>query len=130
METLRIIVAEDDSSSRLMMKLGLTGKARKLQMDVEVLLAEDGQEAVDLALQGADAAILDISMPLMDGFEVVRRIREMAGWSDKPVIMLSANTHVGYKKLALEAGADELMVKPVGFEKLLNTINNRKGSGR
>jgi DNA-binding response OmpR family regulator len=86
----------------------------------ETLAARDGKSALDLAAgQKPDLVLLDIGLPVMDGFEVCRRIRE---FSASPIIMLTAKAGEADKVRGLDAGADDYLTKPFGPAELLARI--------
>jgi DNA-binding response OmpR family regulator len=86
----------------------------------EILAARDGKSAVELAAaKSPDLILLDIGLPVMDGFEVCRRIRE---FSEAPIIMLTAKAGEGDKVKGLDAGADDYLTKPFGPAELLARI--------
>lgn len=85
-----------------------------------ILTARDGKSAVELAASRMPTLVLlDIGLPVMDGFEVCRRIRE---FSDAPVIMLTAKASEADKVRGLDAGADDYLTKPFGPAELLARI--------
>ena len=92
---------------------------RALQLEgYEVALAADGAEALTaLADRPADAVVLDVLMPRMDGLEACRRLR--AGGDRTPVLMLTARVEVADRVSGLDAGADDYLVKPFALEELL-----------
>lgn len=86
----------------------------------EILAARDGKSAVELAAAKApDLVLLDIGLPVMDGFAVCRRIRE---FSEAPIIMLTAKAGEEDKVKGLDAGADDYLTKPFGPAELLARI--------
>ncbi len=121
---MRILVAEDARDlNRLIVKtLTKTGYS--------VDGCYNGEEALEY-FEGAeyDALILDVMMPKMDGFELLRRIR--ARGSDVPVLFLTARDAVSDRVKGLDMGADDYLVKPFDFEELLARIRamTRKHSG-
>ena len=100
----RILVVDDE-------KLIVKGIKFSLEQDgMEVDCAYDGEEAVNLAKQVEyDIVLLDVMLPVYDGFEVLSRIRE---FSSMPVIMLTAKGDDMDKILGLEYGADDYITKP------------------
>ena len=111
---MRILVVDDDAAVRDAVR-------RALQLEgYEVELAGDGAEALGL-LEGsgeqADAVVLDVLMPGLDGLEVCRRLR--AGGNAVPVLMLTARDEVSDRVAGLDAGADDYLVKPFALEELL-----------
>ena len=113
---IKIMVAEDDPN------LGTILKAYLAQKGYTVMLAVDGQAAIDYFKQDdIDVCILDIMMPVKDGFTVAKEIRRI----DKrvPIIFLSAKTLEADKLKAFELGADDYITKPFSMEELLARLN-------
>ncbi len=112
---LRILAAEDslDNQSLLSIYLQATG--------AQLTFANNGREAVELAQQQAyDLILMDIQMPLVDGFEAVNLLRE-AKWQG-PILALSAHAHAPERERALQNGFDDYLVKPISRAKLLKAI--------
>lgn len=108
----RILVVEDDKGIRILMEDALTDAG------YEPLLACNGLEALDiLETKHIDLIILDIMMPKLDGFELLKLIRE-AGM-DMPVLMVTAKQTLPDKKKGFLLGADDYMVKPFEEEEML-----------
>lgn len=105
MEKLKILVVDDESRMRKLVKDFLEKE------NFEVLEAENGEMAVDLFFENKDIAliILDIMMPKMDGWQVCREIR---GYSEVPIIMLTAKSDEKDELLGFELGVDEYISKP------------------
>ena len=100
----RILIADDEKDIRSVLRLYMEDAG------FEVVEAVDGQEALDaIAAQHIDLCLLDIMMPVLDGYHVLKRIRET---SDLPVIVISAKGQDPEKILGLNLGADDYMVKP------------------
>jgi two-component system response regulator MprA len=109
---MRVLVVDDEPSVREV----LTRILKVEGFDVEQ--AVDGREAVRAqAAAPADAVLLDVLMPGLDGLEVCRRLRE--GGDRTPVLMLTAREGVGDRVAGLEAGADDYLPKPFALEELL-----------
>ena len=100
----RILIADDEKDIRSVLSLYMEDAG------FEVVEAADGQEALDaIAREHIDLCLLDIMMPVLDGYQVLKRIRET---SDLPVIVISAKGQDPEKILGLDLGADDYMVKP------------------
>jgi two-component system, cell cycle response regulator DivK len=88
-----------------------------------VIVARDGEEGVAMAAgKRPDLIIMDLSLPLLDGWEATRRIKSAPETSRIPVIALTANAMAGDREKAIAAGCDEFEVKPVEFQRLLAKI--------
>ena len=125
MEKLKILVVDDESRMRKLVRDFLVKK------DFEVLEAGDGEEAMDLFYQHKDIAllILDVMMPKMNGWEVVREVRKL---SKVPVIMLTARGDERDELLGFDLGADEYISKPFSPKILVarvEAILRRSGHG-
>ncbi len=111
MSMAHILVVDDEPAVRRALE-------RALRLDkYEVELAIDGEEALDrLAEHPADAVILDVMMPGVDGLEVCRRMR--AAGDKTPVLMLTARDAIDDRVLGLDVGADDYLVKPFALREL------------
>jgi two-component system response regulator MprA len=109
---LEILVVDDDPALRAALD-----RALKLE-GYRVSFAHDGRQALQLMTGGSqDAVILDLGLPLMDGVEVCRRVRERGDRT--PVLMLTARDAVTDRVEGLDAGADDYLVKPFALDELL-----------
>jgi CheY-like chemotaxis protein len=109
-----ILVAEDNDSNFILMTY-------ILKRSYEYKRAKNGQEAVEEVENGGiDAVLMDLKMPVMDGLEATRRIKEK--YPDLPVIALTANAFDSDRKLAMEAGCNAFLPKPVSSDLCLKTI--------
>jgi two-component system response regulator MprA len=109
---LEILVVDDDPALRAALD-----RALKLE-GYRVSFAHDGRQALQLMTGGTqDAVILDLGLPLMDGVEVCRRVRERGDRT--PVLMLTARDAVTDRVEGLDAGADDYLVKPFALDELL-----------
>jgi two-component system response regulator MprA len=108
----RILVVDDERAVREALE-------RALRLEgYEVDLVADGQEALfSLARRSADAIVLDVLMPVMDGLETCRKLRRQGNTT--PVLMLTARHDVSDRVAGLDAGADDYLVKPFALEELL-----------
>ena len=107
------MVVEDTADVRELMALQL------LALGFKVVEAGDGREAVELApLVRPDLILMDLSMPVLDGFEATRRIRDLRETRDVPVVAVTAFTDGHTRRRALEAGCVEFVSKPIDFDTL------------
>ena len=114
----RILIAEDEERISSFIDKGL--RAAGYSTDV----VANGTEALELALSGScDLVLLDVGLPGMDGFEVLRRLRERN--SALPVIMLTARTSTPDTVAGLDGGANDYMPKPFKFDELLARVRLR-----
>jgi two-component system KDP operon response regulator KdpE len=105
-----VLVADDEAGILRLLKLELSSQGFR------VVVASDGEEALRLAeQQRPDIAILDVMMPDMTGYEVMRRLRER---TKIPIILLTAKSHDEDKVRGLEMGADDYLAKPFNPEEL------------
>jgi len=112
---LRILVVDDEPPIRRFLRTSLTAQG------YNVLEADDGQTALDLLRRNAvDLVVLDLGLPGIDGFEVIRQLRESG--SPLPIIVLSVRTDEAGKVRALDLGADDYISKPFGVDELLARI--------
>ncbi|MBL0318247.1 MAG: response regulator [Alphaproteobacteria bacterium] len=88
-------------------------------MECEVDVADDGKETLDMFNENEyDIIFLDIQMPEMDGYEVARRIRQVAKGKQIPIVAITANALVGDREKCLDAGMNDYMPKPIKGERL------------
>jgi two-component system chemotaxis response regulator CheY len=89
----------------------------------DVLQAVDGQNGLDvLGDQQVDVIITDINMPIMDGYEVIRRLRKDPNHKSTPILVLTTESEAEKKNMAREAGATGWMVKPFDPDRLVATV--------
>jgi two-component system response regulator MprA len=109
---MRVLVADDEPAVRQALDRALRFEG------YETDLAEDGVAALAAhAVKPADAIVLDVAMPRMDGLEVCRRVR--AAVDATPILLLTARAAVAERVAGLDAGADDYLVKPFALEELL-----------
>ena len=121
---MRILIAEDERSLNRVIKKQLTAEGYSVDC------CFDGGEAYDcLSMTEYDLAVLDVMMPVLDGFELVRRLRAVG--NSTPVIFLTARDDIEDRVCGLDIGADDYLVKPFAFDELLARIRVvlRKHSG-
>lgn len=120
----RILLVEDNELNRDMLSRRL--QRRGYQVD----LAADGKEGLQMAdASMPDLILLDLSLPEMDGWEVLRRLKEHPRMKIIPVIALTAHALVTDRNRALEAGFDDYDIKPVEMPRLLKKIELLLNSG-
>ncbi|QBQ98080.1 two-component system response regulator KdpE [Paraburkholderia pallida] len=112
--SLAVVLIEDEKQIRRFVRASLEGEG------IAVYDAETGKQGlVEAATRKPDLVIVDLGLPDTDGLDVIRELR---GWSDLPVIVLSARTQESEKVAALDAGADDYLTKPFGVSELLARI--------
>ncbi len=113
-----ILIVEDDPAVALALEVALKGEG------YTPLLAASGDKGLEIGLaQAPDLLILDIRLPGIDGFELLRRLR--AGGSKAPVIILTARDEEVDKVIGLELGADDYMTKPFRVRELLSRVKSQ-----
>lgn len=120
-----VLVAEDYDDSRFMM-------GRLLEMSgYRVLEAADGREAVEIAERECpDVVLMDIQMPVLDGFSATSRIRRIESICRVPVIAVSAQCTEDFVSAAERVGCDHFVPKPVDFDRLLELVREcTEGTG-
>lgn len=123
----KILLVEDNEMNRDMLS------RRLIRRGYEVAIAVDGQEAVKAAIEGKpDLILMDISLPVLDGWEATRRIKADSRTRGIPVIALTAYANPGDREQALAAGCDDYDTKPIELDRLLpkiRTLLARAGTG-
>ena len=115
----KILIAEDNDSNYILMTY-------ILKKYYQFERAKNGQEAVEMADKGEyDIVLMDIKMPIMDGLEATKAIK--AKFPDLPIVVLTANAFDSDRQLALEAGCNDFLSKPVSSELCLQTIKKFVG---
>ena len=124
---IRVLVADDHPTNRQVVELILD------EIGAELVCVEDGQQAVEaFRRSGFDIVLMDLTMPVMDGLEATRRIREFerqAGLERTPVIMLTASVLPEHIDASLAAGADHHVSKPISARALLAAVMEICGAG-
>jgi CheY-like chemotaxis protein len=113
----RILLVEDNEMNRDMLSRRLARRG------YEVIFALDGVQAVDMArTERPDLILMDMSLPVQDGWEATRRIKADAATRAIPVIALTAHAMIGDAEQAEAAGCDEFETKPIEFERLIGKM--------
>jgi len=114
----KILYVEDNDDNVYMLKMRL-----ELEGDFEVLVAENGEKGCEMAAsERPDIILMDLEMPVMDGWEATRRLKSNPATRDIPIIALSAHALASEREKALAAGADEFDTKPIEFDRLVATV--------
>jgi len=113
----KLLLVEDNEMNRDMLS------RRLIRRGHEVLIAVDGEEAVSRSLADSpDVILMDMSLPVIDGWEATRRIKAQAATAAIPIIALTAHAMAGDREQALAAGCDDYETKPIEFDRLLEKI--------
>ena len=118
----KILLVEDNEMNRDMLARRLTRRG------YEVVVAVDGQAGLDMArAESPDLILMDLSLPVMDGWTATSHLKADAGTKHIPVIALTAHAMTGDREKAIEAGCDEFDTKPVELKRLLGKIDTLLG---
>jgi CheY-like chemotaxis protein len=114
----KVLYVEDNDDNVYMLKMRL-----ELLDGFEVMTAEDGEKGCAMARsERPDIILMDLEMPVIDGWEATRRLKADPQTRDIPIVALSAHALAGSREKALAAGCDEFDTKPVEFERLVGTL--------
>ncbi len=115
---MNVLLIEDNELNRDMLTRRLERK------EFIVSCAEDGQSGIDMAKnEMPDIILLDLSLPVIDGWNVARQLKEDTNTKDIPIIALTAHAMKGDREKALDAGCDDYDTKPVNLEGLLDKMH-------
>ena len=121
----KVLLVEDNEMNRDMLSRRLTRRG------FEVVFAADGKQGVDLAHSEKPAIILmDMSLPVMDGWEATRCLKADDATRTVPVIGLTAHAMSGDREKAIEAGCDDYDTKPAEIDRLIGKIERLLGAGK
>jgi len=113
----KILLVEDNEMNRDMLS------RRLLRKGFAVVIAADGEQAVTMAeSDGPDLILMDMSLPVIDGWEATRRVKANGKTAHIPVIALTAHAMSGDREKALAAGCDDFDTKPIEMPRLLEKI--------
>ena len=119
----KILLVEDNEMNRDMLSRRLVRNGH------EVLIAIDGQQGINMALSELpDLILMDMSLPVIDGWEATRQVRANDATRKIPVIALTAHAMSGDRERAMEAGCDDYDTKPVEITRLLGKMTALLGS--
>ena len=115
---MNVLLIEDNELNRDMLTRRLERK------EFIVSCAEDGQSGIDMAKnEMPDIILLDLSLPVIDGWNVARQLKADTNTKDIPIIALTAHAMKGDREIALDAGCDDYDTKPVNLEGLLDKMH-------
>ena len=116
---LKILLVEDNETNRDMLSRRLARRG------YEVIIAVDGVEGLAMAqAEAPDLILMDMSLPVLDGWEATRRLKADPATNHIPVIALTAHALSGDRDKSLQAGCDDYESKPVNFTRLLEKMNH------
>ncbi len=114
----KILLVEDNEMNRDMLS------RRLVRNGFEVAIAVDGEQGIAMAQsERPDLILMDMSLPVIDGWEATRRVRASGTTSAIPIIALTAHAMSGDREKAIEAGCDDYDTKPIEMPRLLEKIN-------
>ena len=114
----KVLYIEDNDDDVYMLKMRL-----ELLGNFEVLTAKDGEKGCEVAAaEQPDIILMDLEMPVVDGWEAARRLKRNPQTRDIPIIVLSAHALAGAREKAIAAGCEEFDTKPIEFERLVATV--------
>ncbi len=121
----KVLLVEDNEMNRDMLS------RRLIRRGFEVVFAVNGKEGVDLARsEKPDIILMDMSLPVMDGWEATRRVKANDLTRGVPVIGLTAHAMNGDRERAIEAGCDDYDTKPVEFDRLIGKMERLLGTAK
>ena len=113
----KVLLVEDNEMNRDMLS------RRLIKKGYDVVMAVDGQQGVDVATsETPDIILLDMSLPVMDGWTAARHLKADSAVASIPIIALTAHALVGDREKALEAGCDDYDTKPIDLKRLLGKM--------
>lgn len=119
----KVLLVEDNEMNRDMLS------RRLIRRGYEVVFAVDGRQGVDMAhSEKPDIILMDMSLPVMDGWEATRRVKSDEASRGVPVIGLTAHAMSGDREKAIEAGCDDYDTKPVELDRLIEKIERLLGA--
>jgi two-component system cell cycle response regulator DivK len=121
----KVLLVEDNEMNRDMLS------RRLVRRGFEVIFAVDGQQGVELAKsERPDIILMDMSLPVIDGWEATRRVKADEATRGVPVIGLTAHAMSGDREKAIEAGCDDYDTKPVELDRLIGKMEKLLGAAK
>jgi CheY-like chemotaxis protein len=115
----KILLVEDNEMNRDMLS------RRLIRKGYEVVMALDGRQAIDMAAEeNPDLILMDMSLPVIDGWEATRQVKAAPATRAIPVIALTAHAMAGDREKAIQAGCDDYDIKPIDLPRLLDKITS------
>jgi CheY-like chemotaxis protein len=115
----KILLVEDNELNRDMLS------RRLIRRGFDVVIAVDGGQGADMAVsESPDLILLDMSLPVMNGWDVAQKLKADSATRNIPIIALTAHAMGGDREKALDAGCNEYETKPVEFKRLLDKMNS------
>jgi len=119
----KILYVEDNEDNVYMLKMRL-----ELIEGFEIAVAKDGAEAISsVAAYSPDIILMDLNVPVINGWEATRRLKANAKTAQIPIIALTAHAMAGDRERAMAAGCDDFDTKPIDFDRLLNKMKRLVG---
>jgi CheY-like chemotaxis protein len=119
----KVLLVEDNEMNRDMLS------RRLVRRGYEVVFAVDGQQGIDMAAsESPDIILMDLSLPVIDGWEATRRVKAQAATRNIPIIGLTAHAMSDDRDKAIDAGCDEYDTKPVELERLIGKMERLLGN--
>jgi CheY-like chemotaxis protein len=119
----KVLLVEDNEMNRDMLS------RRLVRRGYEVVFAVDGQQGINMAAsESPDIILMDLSLPVIDGWEATRRVKAQAATRNIPIIGLTAHAMSDDRDKAIDAGCDEYDTKPVELERLIGKIERLLGN--
>ena len=121
----KVLLVEDNEMNRDMLS------RRLIRLGFQVVFAMDGQQGIDLARsERPDVILMDMSLPIVDGWEATRRLKADDATRSVPVTGLTAHAMSGDREKAIEAGCDDYDTKPVELDRLIGKIERLLGTAK
>ena len=122
----RILIVEDEEAN-----VAVVRNILEIMLDQEeVLVARDGHEGIKLAYEhNPEIILMDLSLPKLDGWEVVRSLKSNPRFKDVPILALTAHAMVGDRDKALEAGCDDYYAKPIEVDEFIHFMRPYLAAG-